>query len=47
MFKVLKSTINYYVFGTVGEGRRPGKQPVFPLKVENEIAEKAGKMGLG
>lgn len=50
MFKVPKSTINDHVSGTIGEGRRPGKQPVFPLEVENEIAEKlkeAGKMGFG
>lgn len=50
MFKVPKSTINDHVSGTIGEGRRPGRQPVFPLEVENEIAEKlkeAGKMGFG
>lgn len=50
MFKVPKSAINDHVSRTIGEGRRPGKQPVFPLEVENEIAEKvkeAGKMGFG
>lgn len=32
MFKVPKSTINDHVSRTIGEGRRPGKQPVFLWK---------------
>lgn len=49
-FSVPKSTLSDRVTGRVAEGCTPGKQTVFPLEVENDIAMKikeAGRMGFG
>lgn len=49
-FSVPKSTLSDRLTGKVAENASPGKQTVFPLEVENDIAQKikeAGKMGFG
>jgi hypothetical protein len=39
-FSIPKSTIADRISGRVHEGSTPGKQPVFPLEVENQISDK-------
>ncbi|XP_069128675.1 uncharacterized protein [Argopecten irradians] len=49
-FGVPKSTVGDRLSGRVLEGASPGKMPIFPLEVENGVADKikqAGRMGFG
>jgi hypothetical protein len=39
-FSIPKSTIADRISDRVPEGSTPGKQPVFPLEVKNQISEK-------
>ncbi|KAJ8306327.1 hypothetical protein KUTeg_016872 [Tegillarca granosa] len=49
-YDVPRSTIGDRISGRVKEGTSPGKKPVYPIEVENQVAEKikqAARMGFG